>query len=207
MTKKQIVYVLTNPAMPDIVKIGKTTQEDVSIRLSQLYSTGVPLPFECICAVEVEDCTKVETALHIAFNPYRINPKREFFRIEPEQAIAILKLLGKDDVSKQINEDLNSEVTEAEKQSSKNILRRPNMNFQEMNIPIGSEFQFIEDMDIKVKVVSDKKVEYNGETMSLTKATRLVLGIDYAVQPAPRWYFGDTLLSDIYERTYAMRED
>ena len=38
------VYVLTNPAMPNMVKIGKTTR-DVELRLADLYSTGVPLPF------------------------------------------------------------------------------------------------------------------------------------------------------------------
>jgi len=38
------VYVLTNPAMPNMVKIGKTTR-DVELRLVDLYSTGVPLPF------------------------------------------------------------------------------------------------------------------------------------------------------------------
>ena len=38
-----IVYVLTNAAMSGLVKIGKTTQNDFKIRLSQLYSTGVPV--------------------------------------------------------------------------------------------------------------------------------------------------------------------
>jgi hypothetical protein len=36
----QIVYVLTNPAMPGFVKIGKTFIEDVGVRLQQLYTTG-----------------------------------------------------------------------------------------------------------------------------------------------------------------------
>ncbi len=38
--------------MPGIVKIGKTTQEDVKVRMQQLYQTGVPLPFDCIYAGE-----------------------------------------------------------------------------------------------------------------------------------------------------------
>ena len=34
------VYVLTNPAMPNMVKIGKTTR-DVELRLADLYSTVI----------------------------------------------------------------------------------------------------------------------------------------------------------------------
>lgn len=207
MLENQIVYVLTNPAMPDIVKIGKTTQSDIAIRMSQLYSTGVPLPFECVYAVEVEDCSKVEIALHIAFGPYRINPKREFFRIDPEQAIAVLKLLEKKDVSKEVNEDLNMGVSDAEKISAKNAQRRPNMNFEQMNIPFGSELVFVDDETIKVEVVSDRKIKYNNEIMSLTKATRLILELDYAVQPARHWLYKGKSISEIYEETYAQEED
>ena len=83
-----IVYVLTNPAMPGIVKIGKTTR-GMGARLNELYSTGVPLPFECAYAARVDDESKVERAFHQAFGPYRINTRREFFNIEPEQAIAL----------------------------------------------------------------------------------------------------------------------
>jgi len=80
-----IVYVLVNPAMPGLVKIGRTSQEEVGTRLAQLYNTGVPVPFELKYACRVPNSDEVESALHIAFGPQRINPKREFFRIEPEQ--------------------------------------------------------------------------------------------------------------------------
>ena len=50
-----IVYVLTNPAMPGIVKIGMTDmRQNVQHRMGQLYSTGVPLPFDCVIAREIE---------------------------------------------------------------------------------------------------------------------------------------------------------
>ncbi len=32
-----IVYVVTNPAMPGLVKIGKTGHDDANLRISQLY--------------------------------------------------------------------------------------------------------------------------------------------------------------------------
>ena len=36
------VYVLTNEAMPGLVKIGRTTANDPQTRVSNLYTTGVP---------------------------------------------------------------------------------------------------------------------------------------------------------------------
>ena len=83
-----IVYLLTNPVMPGLVKIGMTAQEDVDKRMKELYTTGVPVPFECqfVCRVKKTDCAKIEHALHAAFAPQRINANREFFRIQVEQA-------------------------------------------------------------------------------------------------------------------------
>ncbi len=36
-----IVYALTNPTMPNLVKIGKTESQDPQIRMDQLYNTSV----------------------------------------------------------------------------------------------------------------------------------------------------------------------
>jgi hypothetical protein len=88
-----IVYILTNPAMKGLMKIGMTTREMVDIRMAELYSTGVPVPFEYSFAGRVTDMKAVEKAFHIAFGPYRINPNREFFEIEDTQAIELLKLM------------------------------------------------------------------------------------------------------------------
>lgn len=76
MEDLKIVYVVTNPAMPGLVKIGYTTHNDANTRIGQLYTTGVPVPFELEFACKVKNAEKVEKALHIAFSPYRINPKR-----------------------------------------------------------------------------------------------------------------------------------
>lgn len=35
-----IVYVLTNPAMPGLVKIGMTTRDNLDARMKELYGTG-----------------------------------------------------------------------------------------------------------------------------------------------------------------------
>ena len=94
-----IVYVLTNPAMPGIVKIGMTDNPDVQLRMGQLYTTGVPFPFDCVIAREIVDreAVEIESALHTAFGPNRINPSREFFQLEPEQVEVLLRVMpGKD---------------------------------------------------------------------------------------------------------------
>ncbi len=59
-----IVYILTNPAIPNMIKLGITMQEDVKQRMAQLYTTGVPLPFECLYAARVPNYANVEKALH-----------------------------------------------------------------------------------------------------------------------------------------------
>lgn len=45
--KQGIVYILSNEAMPGLLKIGLTTRKDLSARLRELYTTGVPVPFRC----------------------------------------------------------------------------------------------------------------------------------------------------------------
>ena len=96
----EIVYVFSNPAMPDYVKIGKTSRDDVKQRLKGLSdSSGVPAPFECLYAAEVADATKVEKALHAAFDVDRPNPRREFFTTSPERIITLLKAFAVTDVT------------------------------------------------------------------------------------------------------------
>ena len=200
---KQIVYVLINEAMPNLVKIGKTTRSDVKTRMSELYSSGVPFQFECAYAVEVDDCGTVEKALHVAFNPNRVNPKREFFSIDSEQAIAILKLLGNKDVTPLLNDDLNSNVSptelEAVKQAKK---KRPNINYIEMGLEKGTVLTFTNDSTIEIIIVSDKKVLYNDEEVSLTRVTKELLELDYAVQPTKYWLVNGKNLRDIWKETY-----
>jgi hypothetical protein len=200
-----LVYVLTNPAMPGFVKIGMTSMAEVSIRLAQLYTTGVPFPFELAFACKVPNGMVVETALHKAFAPYRPNSKREFFNIDPEQAIAILKLLHVDDATKEI-EAIANPISDEEVQAGKQFKkRRPNMNFHEMGITEGSQLHFT-DAEQTISVVGPRKVEWNGEACSLTEVTRNLLALPYSVSPGSYWTFEGKLLSTIYNETYLLDE-
>lgn len=199
----EIVYVLSNPAMPGLVKIGCTSHEDPNGRIAQLYTTGAPVPFTVEFACRVENAEEVENALHITFAPNRVNPRREFFKIDPEQAISILRLLHVDEATNELNQqanDIDQESLAAAKQLSS---RRPNLNFEEMGIPVGAILQYTRsDTPIFVTVVGPKKVKFNDEEMSLTAATRQMMGIEYSVQPGPYWTYEGRTISEIYEETY-----
>lgn len=198
------VYVLTNPAMPGMVKIGKTTQNDVSDRIGQLYSTGVPLPFDIVyvCKTDIHD--DVEKALHIAFRTSRINSKREFFSIEPEQAIAILKLLHVEDKTEEVKNTEVSEVTQVDENASKAFkARRPNFDFSEMGISDGAELRFTESDEV-VLVHGNRRVIHNGQEMSLNEITKTLLGITYNVQATPYWTYNGRTLKEIYDEINPM---
>ena len=202
----QIVYVLTNPTMPGLVKIGKTTQEEVDVRMKQLFSTGVPVPFDCAFACHVPDAAAVERALHHAFENTRINPTRDFFRIEPDRVISILKLLHVDDVTAQLEKSIESDATQADLQAAQNLkqARRPRMDFSALGIPTGAVLVY-KDGSVQATVSGPKLVVFNGGECSLTAATRKVMGLpdDYPLQPSPHWTFNSKTVKEIYEEMYA----
>jgi len=83
------VYVMLNPAMPGIVKIGRT-RDQTKGRARQLYSTGVPKEFVVLWQELVHDSDEVEKAIHERLKASRINSRREFFEVEPQEAIQTL---------------------------------------------------------------------------------------------------------------------
>lgn len=208
-----IVYLLTNTAMPGIVKIGMTTRDSVESRMKELFSTSVPVPFECAyaCKVDAKDCNRIERALHIAFQPDRVHPQREFFKINPEQAEAILRLLDKtNDITKEIVAEINSDLSPIDKAADERLKRsrRPPLNYIEMGIPIGAKLHFgSPDSDMVAEVCSKKKLLYRGEETSMSALTRIFLDLDYNINPSPHWYYGDRLLNDIYNETYPYEEN
>ena len=153
MKEYGIVYLLTNPVMPGLVKIGMTNREDIDARLKELYTTGVPVPFECqfACKVDKNDCAKIEQALHTAFAPQRVNANREFFRIQVEQARAILELFHHDDVTEEVAQEIENDLTDDDRNATKKSRSaRPRLNFFEMGIGKGSILYWKEDPSITI---------------------------------------------------------
>lgn len=205
-----IVYLLTNPCMPGLVKIGMTAQEDIDKRMKELYTTGVPVPFECqfACKVNNKDCVKIEKALHTAFEPQRVNKNREFFRINVEQAKAILELFHHTDVTEDVSEEIQNDLTDEDKAAStKALAKRPALNFYEMGLQKGDVLVWKDDPHISVTVLSDRKVCYDGEETSISALSAKLKGYKVKhIQPTPHWIYNDRLLSEIYDETYPFEE-
>ena len=83
------VYVLKNESMPGVVKIGFTTRLPQS-RAEELFTSGVPSPFEIHSSIWFDDPKSIECELHEDLEHLRVSPSREFFRIGPDEATALL---------------------------------------------------------------------------------------------------------------------
>ncbi|MGH1353052.1 MAG: GIY-YIG nuclease family protein [Methyloligellaceae bacterium] len=79
-----IIYVASNIAIPNMVKIGKCGIDQLKARMRNLSGTNVPFPFECSYAFVVDDETYVEEWLHEIYQDSRVNKAREFFRVTPD---------------------------------------------------------------------------------------------------------------------------
>src|SRR5688500_6481041 len=86
------VYVLSNPDMPGLVKIGQSAA-DPDLRASELHTTGVPSPFAVEYKGLFENYASLERAVHQSLSEHRHNSTREFFRISSAQAVSRIRQL------------------------------------------------------------------------------------------------------------------
>ena len=84
---KGFVYVLTNEAMPGLVKIGRTSREVHERAREVSQSSGVPVPFTVQGFVASPDCVELERRVHTELNNCRVSVDREFFKVEPCEAV------------------------------------------------------------------------------------------------------------------------
>lgn len=201
----EIIYVLTNEAMPGYVKIGKTNN-DLEQRVRELSrSTSVPLPFTVFFACTVKDAHFVERQLHDAFDNNRVNPRREFFSIDPERVVAALKLAEIEEVTPR--KDI---VESVEDQRSLDVAReiRSRFNFDMVDIPIGAELYFSRDENIKATVVGrsgSDTIMFNGKRTSLSAAAIEIMNAPNKLRGTAYWmYEGETL--DERRRRYEEQE-
>jgi hypothetical protein len=142
-SKAGVVYILTNPAMEGLVKIGKCGAERLRERVRELdQHAGVPLPFEVFYAARVADRAFVERQMHEAFGHHRLRSNREFFRLDPVRAKAALRLAALDEVSIQGETTEDPEGQEALRREKQ---RKPPLNMEAIGIHEGAVLVHVDD--------------------------------------------------------------
>ena len=192
----EIIYILTNPAIPDLVKIGRTNNLVDRVRSLSKHS-GVPVPFEVFYAAVVKDAARVETHIHEGFGDHRINPER---------VLSILKLVEVEDVTPTVDfvedeQDRQTLIKERERLRS--------FRFSFVDIPVGATLSFVRDENITAQVVSDRHVLFEGSRTSLTQSSLTVLSRNFGkswstVRVPDYWVFENETLS---ERRLRMETD
>ena len=86
------VYVVTNPSLPGLVKVGYTTRQDVNKRLREFDQAGLPYPYEKAYALWVAEPRQLEQRVHQHLTVWREN--KEWFRCSVELARATIDQLA-----------------------------------------------------------------------------------------------------------------
>lgn len=191
------IYILTNPAFPEYVKIGYA--DNVESRLQQLNrSECIPFAFRVYATYEVPS-RLLDKKLHYildALNPNLRSKeifngqirRREFYAMQPEEAYSILEAMAEihgctDKLHKRTpspEELIEEEI--AEEIAKEKRVRGSNFTFSEYNLPAGAIFEHIDDPNITCTVIDDRRIEFNGEIMYITPFAKMVSGKNYITQ-------------------------
>ncbi len=191
---KGYIYIMTNPALKGMVKIGYAA--DVEMRRKQLSTTALPYEYGIYATYETPGALE-DKKLHAMIdnlNPdLRVSKNREFFVMSPEDAYSLLEAIATISGSKARLKKVKNNPVKKQK------VRRPPVDFTKCNIPMGAELVYIEDPNIVATVVSDRKVEYNGEITSLPAITGAIKG--HSTQGPSYFTYNGKKVSEIAEET------
>lgn len=208
MATKGVIYILTNPAFPEYVKIGYAN--NLEQRMKDLnQSEALPFAFRVYAIYEV--CERLtDKKLHDLIDT--LNPdlrtvenfdgkerKREFYAMSKEDAYKLLeciaKISGTESRLKRMkptgHEVLDEQVAQEIEESS----RRSPLRFSMCGLKQGDLVTFKNDKSIKAKIADDRHLEYNGEIMSCTTLARKLLGLpDNAVIAGTDYFMYDGMI-------------
>ena len=216
MTKDKkfgVIYILTNPSFPDFVKIGYA--QDIEKRLKQLNrSETIPFAFRVYAVYKVES-KLTDKELHKLID--NLNPDlrtienfdgkervKEFYAMSAEDAYGLLeciaKISGTEDRLQRLTPEGHEILDEQIANEVRETARRGPFRFSDCNILVGSELTCVEDSDIKAIVVDDRRIEYDGETTSVSALAQKLKGFDHPVQGTLWFLYKGEKLTDIRDR-------
>lgn len=213
MMSKGVIYILTNPSFPDYIKIGYA--QNIEQRLKQLNrSETIPFAFRVYAVYEVES-KLTDKELHKLIDS--LNPDlrtietfdgkervKEFYAMSKEDAYGLLeciaKISGTEHRLKKTEPSGHELLDEQIAQEVSERAKRGPFRFGACGIPVGSEIEFVENPAIKAKVIDDRRIEYAGETTSVSALAQKLKGFSHPVQ-GPLWFtYQGERLADLRNR-------
>ena len=209
---KGVIYILTNPAFPEYVKIGYT--QNLEERLGNLNrSPAIPYAFRAYAVYEV-DTRLTDRELHKLIDS--LNPDlrtretfdgrervKEFFAMSAEEAYSLLesiaKISGTKNRLKRMAPEGHEVLAEQTAEDIRNTAKKKPFTFSECEIPIGAKIAFVKDNSIVATVVDHKHIEYNNLTTSMSALAQELLGSRWQVQGPAYFTYKGRKLTDIRE--------
>ena len=203
MSKRGVIYILTNPSFPDYVKIGYAS--NLQNRLKQLNkSETIPFAFR-VYAIYETDNNLTDKELHKLID--KLNPSlrsieifdgkervKEFYAMSPEDAYSILdsiaKISGTDDRLKRTTPEGHEFINNKNNKLANKIKKtniRPPFRFSMCNIKPGEEVIFVDDDSKKAFVIDDQHVKYNNKIYSLSALAKCLKELNCPLQ-GPRYF-------------------
>lgn len=206
LSEPGFVYILTNNSFrEDWVKIGKTSRP-VDVRTRDLDNTAVPLPFDIFATMKTVKYNEVERLIHKTIDrlsDFRVRPNREFFKIDPFKALDIFRDIASviDDATVEVNQEIVDAMGEEEQTCTNEKRKKSRFKFSMCDIQIG-EYVTFDPTGIRVKVVSDDTVEFEGGVYKLSPFVRTFIPEDRrtpseAYQGAKYFSYKGQVLDDI----------
>ncbi|WP_102342475.1 GIY-YIG nuclease family protein [Galactobacillus timonensis] len=208
---KNVIYILTNPALDGFVKIGFAS--DLRQRIKQLsQASAIPYSFQAYAVYETP-AKLTDKALHDMIDS--LNPtlrtveqddqgkthKKEFFIMSPEEAFTILEDIAKISGTTERLHRIKPTKEETEETAEATEVKKTAMlkpfTFSACDIPIGAEVVFTRDPSIIGIVVDDKHIKIGNEISSLSAVVMKYTGWKSAQGPAYFTYNGK-LLKEIH---------
>ena len=175
---KGSIYIMINPCLKNMVKIGYAT--DVESRRKQLSTTALPYEYEVYATYETSGNLE-DKKLHKLIdnlNPdLRVSKNREFFMMSPDEAYELLETIA---IISGTQEKLSLAVGDNDddmRLQHNHAHRRPSINFEKCDIPVGAELVYIEDPSVVVTVESARKIIYKDEITSLSALVEQMKGV------------------------------
>lgn len=195
---KGYIYIMTNPALKDMVKIGYTI--DIEKRRKDLSTTSLPYDYEIYAVYETPvklGDKKIHSMIDNLNPDLRVTKNREFFIMTPEDAFKLLEAIATISGTR----DKLKKAEDASIKPPKQFIKKPALNFRLCGIPEGAELVFKEDPSITVTVVGERKVLYKDEITSLSALAKELKGFDHGVQGTLWFTYNGKPILDIAKET------